>query len=62
MYKNANILLKYLQRMVKHIKFVSSNQPKSSKRSLKIYCWVVKFLADTPPCPGGGEYGKPKSG
>ena len=26
------------------------------------HCWVVKFLADTPPCPGGGEYGKPEAG
>jgi len=23
------------------------------------HCWVVKFLADTPPCPGGGDHGKP---
>jgi len=24
-------------------------------------CWVVKFMADTPPCPGGGEHGKSAS-
>jgi hypothetical protein len=32
-------------------------------RSLKNkQCWVVKFLADTPPRRGGGDHRKPEAG
>ncbi|GAB3932754.1 hypothetical protein GCM10028827_31230 [Mucilaginibacter myungsuensis] len=62
MNKNKIISLKYLQEKPKCPYFVSSEWEKTFVRSKKKQCWVVKFLADTPPCPGGGDHGKPEAG
>jgi len=62
LYKNTNILLKYLQGIDKPIKFVTSKNLKAKPVLKKIYCWVVKLLADTPPRRGGGDHGKPEAG
>jgi len=51
--------LKYLQEIDSPIKFVSSKREMLTCSLKEKQCWVVKFLADTPPCPGGGDYGKP---
>jgi hypothetical protein len=60
--KNKIFLLKYLQGIDISIKFVLSNWKKLVSSLIKTQCWVVKFLADTPPCPGGGDHRKPEAG
>ncbi len=55
-------MLKYLQKTIAGLKFVLSKSENLFVLYKKQYCWVVKFLADTPPCPGGGDHGKPEAG
>ena len=44
------------------VRFVLCKRPIANRSLKEIKCWVVKFLADTPPCPGGVDHGKPEAG